>query len=785
MQLHDTLQLGRLTSPGRFTLQGTAAHIGYLVVGAEADLELTGDLTLQRLQAKTSLLRAGSASQLADLAIDGDLLVRVAQDMWLQRAVVSGHADLQHTGAQGTLRFGSLDVGRTLNMQGAGHWQGDSALAQGDVSADLGSGTFGRVESASGALRLNAGGHLAVDELHSRLQLIDLSAGSAQLGRVSAAGELKAHTQGDLSVLEGRSGGDMSLTTASGHLGHIRFGTAMDPNDPAGLLAAHLKTTGNLLVHADGDVLGGNAEADLELRMIGRNLRFGRAQSLKEDIFLQANGNFLQGHGNITGQVVEAKRDVGIIANGDLSMPKVLFGGTYSLKAGRDLVVGLGGDLNITGIAEAGRDLRFEIAGKVDLEGVRAGRNLSIVAGETINIEQFIDAGGHITLKANQGDIRIGQRIRSSSQYQGQVIAGNILLSASGSIETPLVESLNGRIDAEGARLQLGDLASSQRIDLLSRGLIRVATSRSAGDQRWTADEGIFFERLLANGQALLDGLLDVRGTELRAEQGALVRAGIRQGGSHAASIHLQQAEAPSLSLWAGNLVRVADAAIGQRLDLHGRDIQLYGRHTGSGQLDLWVQGSAEQQIADTLLLRLDAASIAAPRLYVADALIDTTAAQVDLRDARGVNRLELRTPQARVRMDNASPVYMADADVQLYELDKAFSLKQSSLLSDTSAYVLHRKLTHQVVVPNFSINREASTGVPYQGISAARFAEQHLSSGLTLVRLSSLLNSLAAAVVPSSVWVPAWSQAPVETRINIDVADERLEGDEVASWSL
>ena len=105
--------------------------------------------------------------------------------------------------------------------------------------------------------------------------------------------------------------------------------------------------------------------------------------------------------------------------------------------------------------------------------------------------------------------------------------------------------------------------------------------------------------------------------------------------------------------------------------------------------------------------------------------------------------------------------------------------------MSDTSAYVLHRKLTHQVVVPNFSINREASTGVPYQGISAARFAEQHLSSGLTLVRLSSLLNSLAAAVVPSSVWVPAWSQAPVETRINIDVADERLEGDEVASWSL
>lgn len=785
MQLHDALQLGRLTTSGRFTLQGTAAQIGHLVVGAEADLELTGDLTLQRLQAKTSQLRADSASQLADLAIDGDLLVRVAQDMWLQRAAVSGHADLQHTSAQGTLRVGSLDVGRTLNMQGAGHWLGDSALVQGDVSADIGSGIFGRLESTSGALRLNAGGHLAVDELHSRLQRIDLSAGSAQLGRVSAAGEFKAYTQGDLSVLEGRSGGDMSLTTAAGHLGHIRFGTAMDPNDTAGLLAAHLKTTGNLLVHADGDVLGGNAEADLELRMIGRNLRFGRAQSLKEDIFLQANGNFLQGHGNITGQVVEAKRDVGIIANGDLSMPKVLFGGTYSLKAGRDLVVGLGGDLNITGIAEAGRDLRFEIAGKVDLEGVRAGRNLSIVSGAAINIEQFIDAGGHITLKANQGDIRIGQRIRSSGQYEGQAIAGDILLSASGSIETPLVESLNGRIEVEGARLQLGDLASSQRIDLLSRGLIRVATSRSAGDQRWTADEGIFFDRLLANGQALLDGLLDIRGTQLRAEQGALLRAGVREGGASNASIVLDQVEAPQLSLWAGNLVRVADAGIGQRLDLHARDMQLYARHTGSGQLDLWVTGRDGQQVADRLSLQLDASRVVAPRLYVADARIDTNASQVDVRDAQGIDRLALRTAQANVYMDNASPAYMADADVQLYEMDKAFSLKQDSLLTDTSAYVLHRKLTHQVVVPNFSVNREVSVGVPYQGITAARFAEQHLSDGLIAARLASLRAVQAFSAPLLSAWMPSWSQAPVETRINIDVADERLKGDEVAYWSL
>ncbi|MBA4290477.1 MAG: hypothetical protein C0439_16045, partial [Pseudomonas sp.] len=318
-----------------------------------------------------------------------------------------------------------------------------------------------------------------------------------------------------------------------------------------------------------------------------------------------------------------------------------------------------------------------------------------------------------------------------------------------------------------------------------SRGLIRVATSRSAGDQRWTADEGIFFDRLLANGQALLDGLLDIRGTQLRAEQGALLRAGVREGGSSTASIVLDQTEAPQLSLWAGNLVRVADAGIGQRLDLHARDMQLYARHTGSGQLDLWVTGRDGQQVADRLSLRLDASRVVAPRLYVADAQIDTSASQVDLRDAQGVDRLELRTAQAIVRMDNASPAYMADADVQLYEMDKAFSLKQDSLLSDTSAYVLHRKLTHQVVVPNFSVNREVGVGVPYQGITAARFAEQHLSDGLIAARLASLRAVPAFSAPLLSAWMPSWSQAPVETRINIEVADERLKGDEVAFWSL
>ncbi|PZE10167.1 hypothetical protein DMX10_27415 [Pseudomonas sp. 57B-090624] len=783
LTLRDALLLGDLDAGGRLQLRGTSARLGNLSTGEDTAIELTGDLALQRLQAKGARVQAGNASRLGEMDIEGDLQVRVDHDLLLEQARVAGHAALLHGGSAGSLRFGSLAVARTLQLEGLGDWQGDVAEVQGDLTAAIGSGDFGRLESATGAVRLEAARHLAVDDLHSRQQGLELSAASAELGRASAAGLFRVSTRGDLVLNQGRSGGDMSLVTAAGSLGNVRFGQGVDPSDPQGLVATHLASGGNLLVQADGDVLGGNAEAQLELRMLGRNLRFGRVASLGEDVFLQASGDARQGHGNVFGLVVEAKRDIGVIAGGDLSLPTVLFGGTYSLKAGRDLVVGVGGDLDLNGVAEAGRDLRFDIAGTVALQGVRAGRDVTINSGGAIHIDQFVEAGGNVLLKADKGDVRVS-RITSTGLHEGRSIAGDIVLAAAGDIAVAEVESRNGRIQAEGASLLLGDLVAARSVDLLSRGLIRVATSRSGGDQRWSADAGIGFEHLLAKGQALLDGLLDIRGTQLVAEQGAVLRAGVRGGAVVASSIHLQRAEAPSLSLWAGDLVRVADAGIGQRLDLHARDSQLYGRHTGSGQLDLWAEGSGAGQVAQTLALRLEAADIVAPRLHVADALIDTTAARVDLRDARGVERLELRTPLARVRMDNASPSYMADADIQLYELDKAFSLKQDSLLSSTNAYVLHRKLTHQVVVPNFSASHEGE-GVPYEGITAARYAEQHLSSGLTLVRLASLLEAarLRGAVV--TAWAPSWSQVPLDTRINIDVADERLEGNEVAHWAL
>ncbi|HEY1029163.1 MAG TPA: leukotoxin LktA family filamentous adhesin [Pseudomonas sp.] len=829
MTLGGSLQLGSLDADGAWTLQGTEAEIDSAEVAGRVDMTLSGALNLQRLVGQqdwvlsaatadignawlhdAAVLRVaddlqlaqlttggdaslylGSASSLGSLSVGGDLLLSVAGLLNLDRADVAGRALLRHTGGSGdALRYTTLNVGETLDVEGVGDWQGGQANVVGDVRFTVGSADLGVLDSQTGHLSLAAQRAFAADELHSRQQWLALTAGHVALGNASAAGALTVHSGSDLNIASGRSGADLTLTTASGSLGSIRFGLPVDPADPAQLVPAHLKAAGNLLAQADGDIFGGNAEADLELRLIGRNLSLGRAQSLLEDIFLQAGGDADQGHGNITGQVVEARRDVGIVANGDLNMPRVVYGRNYSLKAGRDLTVGIGGNLDISGIAEAGRDLRFDIGGIVDLQGVKAGRHVSIRSGQYINIDESVEAGGNILLEALHGDISVGQGVRSSGldSYAGDTLAGNVVLKASGAISTPLIAAANGNVEVSGQRLLLGDIESAQRVDLLSRGLIQVRTSTSGGDQHWQADEQIRFDNLLAGGQALLDSLLDIHGGRLQSGSAAILQAGVRDGRIVPASIVLDTAIAPTLSLWAGDLAHVGDLWIGQALDVHAREARLYGRHTGAGQLDLWIEGSRGGDLAERLDMTMAASRILSPRLYVADSTLVTSADFVDIQDAAGVERLWLDTAQAKIRLDNASPAYLREADVQLYEHDKAFRLQQDALITRTDAYVLHRKISHQVLVPNFSENHDGAQGVEYQGISAARYAQQMSSPGYTAARLGEVLLRFGLPRLPALSWTPAWIGQPVDMQINLDFgARDVLKDDaqEVTQWSL
>ncbi|WXL26197.1 leukotoxin LktA family filamentous adhesin [Ectopseudomonas mendocina] len=777
-----------------------------------------------------------------------------------------------------------------VELDGSGNVSIDTLSAQLDLDLSGANLALGTANTAQGDVLVDVSGAFSADELHSATKRVQVKAGGAQLGNVSAATTLNIHTTANaLRIGTGISGGNMELTTAAGSLANIHFGPLANPSTPNVLVPTHLSSGANLLIRADGDVLGGNAEANGLLEIFGRNVTFGRVQSWLGDVFLQATGNAQQGHGNITGLKVDADGSVSIIGDGTLTIDNVEFGGTYTLRAGNDLNVGLGGDLNITGIAEAGRDLTFNVGGMVDLQGIQAGRNVVVNSGAGVNLTEGVQAGGAVSINARNGnitigtginstgsfrgnsvnsdvqltatgdirvptittangqisangqnlslddlsasanvglqaaglirvgtsrsggdqswqaaqdinltqlqaggtvsltarggDINVGTGIQSSGLFGGAATLGNVLLNASGDISAPVISAANGRISANGLNLSLGDLSASADVDLLARGAIRVNNSRSGGAQNWYADDEIFFERLLATGQVMLDSLLDTRGTELASDQAVTVRAGWRDGVASDASILIDEIRAPSISLWSGRLIRVGNAGIGQSLDLHAQDIELYGQHTGAGQLNLNITGSANS-IADRLVLGLQANQVLIPYLHATDIQLQTGGDQLEILDAQGVQRMRLQTSQAVVLMNNAGPAYLNGADVQLYEPDGAFSFSQNQLTSTTNAYVLHRAFTHQVLLPNFMEDHEGNSGLLYQGMTAARYSEQFVSREYLMARLASLL-SAAALRVPGGGWVANWQQQPASMRINLNMPEKPSTSEEVSKWEI
>lgn len=782
IQGNATQQAGRLGMEtlivgGDWQLDGGDAVVEQATIAGEVDVTLAGDLSLGTLDARSTRISAGNASRIDRLGIDGDLSLAVADNLALGRADVSHDAVLRHTGAAGQLAYSELAVGNELDVAGAGDWTGGVATSGADARFDVGSADLQRLESRGGDLLLQARRQFVAGALATPAGRIDLVAGSIEVDAADAAATLDMQvTGGPLRIQHGHSGGNLTLTAADGSLAEIHFGTPADPDAVDGLSTAHLKSGGNILVRTDGDLYGGNAEADGSVTLIGRNMRLGRIQSLQGDVFMQAAQD-------IHALLVEAHGDVGIVAGGDLDMPEVRFGGTYSLKAGKDLTVGIGGDLDVDGIAEAGRDLTFNVGGDVDLAGIKAGRNVLVNAGGGINLDEGVDAGGDIDLLARGGGISSGGVIRSRGAHDGQPMPGQVSLVASGDVDVAAVQADAGSIAVDGGSLSIGSLLASENIDLLGRGFIHVGSSRSGGGQDWYAGTGdIAFDELLAGTQAYLDSLLDTRGRVLSAGQGAVLNAGWRHGIASEATVWLDQATAQTLEIHSGNRIHVGDANLGASAALHGRDIELYGRHTGSGALNLWVQG-IDSAAAARLDAVIDAGAILVPRLFVVDGTLRTTADQVVIEDAQHVDRLRLHTANANVLMDNTTPAYQAGADVQLYELDKAFHLRQEGLVTTTNAYVLHRAYTHQVLVPNFQASHLDAL-LEFQRNSGARYGEQHLSAAFTEQRLGELDAFMFTAGEAPEGWELSWGSAPAGSRMQLegDGADP-ASGDQDLTW--
>mgnify|MGYP000470518101 CR=1 FL=1 len=176
------------------------------------------------------------------------------------------------------------------------------------------------------------------------------------------------------------------------------------------------------------------------------------------------------------------------------------------------------------------------------------------------------------------------------------------------------------------------------------------------------------------------------------------------------------------------------------------------------------------------------------PRHVVVDFLdmvrtdFETTALLADFVEATNVDYLFLDTPVARIQVDNLSPLYRPAADVQIYEMDKQFWLSQTGLETYTNGYVLHRKHTHQIRVPNFSESHQDG-GVDYQAITAATFSQMMLAPENILLRLGALMNQMAGYQNPAA---GSLNSSDETAPLNLDwqAANNNQDGD-VSSWEI
>lgn len=561
---------------------------------------------------------------------------------------------------------------------------------------------------------LDSGGAVTLDSL----------GGGIHVGALKTPMEAAAtvHDSGDLTIVDGETGSHMSLTNEGD--GDIVFGHPGDPD----MAPDHfdLRAGDTLTLLANGDILGGSAIAGNWLDFRGQNISFDRIETSGTDIYLEAVGD-------VSGASIVAARDLATVVGGNLDVTDTRWGGELLLKAGRDVAIGVGEDVVLNGLVEAGRDMTIDSGGYIEIEEARAGRDMVLHAEGDIRVTGSLEAGadvdsgydiypdGNLDLQTG-GDLHVGESLTSTGRLDLDV-AGNAYIGTYVEAEDTLVARIAGdlsvgdRIASSGDSLELDVGGTLSTRHLYAGGWMDVITGGSQLDLV-TALAGDQIRMLIGttDGQQYLeDGSLSVE----------------RMAGS-------------DLFLRSGNSVSIDEVNSSSALDIGSRFIELNQvNYTGGEALTLTVAGNT-RPAAESMRAHFNADRIVSDYYNVNEGILTQTGHVFEFQDARNVALLDLTTDYGRVVMNNDDLSYVG-ADVQLREQDRAFWLRQEGRVTYTNAYVLHRNASHQVEVPNFMADHESGEAEDYVGSSAARFTKRTFGQLL-----------LGPQILPEQVPLPA-----------------------------
>jgi len=579
-------------------------------IGGELDLRTGGHLTLAgdlHVTGQATLIAGGTLSALGTMDAGG--LTLSATGAHLAGALTSAGDLMARAGSGGLHLDAALTAGGALDLQTTGDLRLD-----GDASAsDLRLIADGRLR-AGGILRASGGGLLAAGAdlsfehtLVARDDIVLHTTGDLDVrADLQAGAALRARSGGDMRYGGDLQAGDQLALEAGGDLridGATRASTGMR------LIAGHDLSTGALEAgaleaRATRIEIGGPAR-------IGGDARLDADRLILADALLTGGGlDLLVGAGGLRADgILKSNRDLRIAALGDLHLGDVLALDDLHLEsragvieagdllAGRDLVLDALGDLQ-AGTLQAGRDLvSLSRAGRQQLAGAQAGRDLRSQAGLDLGIagdlaangdlgliaggflelrgqvraggdltaeawrielRDGLHAGGHATLHAQGGDLRLGDEARVGGdarltgarlELAGARIGGRLTLTAAGALDAQGDLIADGDIDAAAAgdlrvvgdvasagnlhlRTQTdltlnGDAQAQGRLELAALGGLSAGELRAGGDLRTDSGGDTRLRAVLALGELIADagGEYDVNGN-LIAETLAIVARG-------------------------------------------------------------------------------------------------------------------------------------------------------------------------------------------------------------------------------------------------------------------
>ncbi|MCS4504908.1 leukotoxin LktA family filamentous adhesin [Arhodomonas aquaeolei] len=613
----------------------------------------------------------------------------------------------------------ALDAGGTLDVTAVDGIAGTGARAGDSVTVNGGRIDAGRLRSVYAPVIVSAGGDVTVGEAVAEAGPLSVTstAGDLLVGTAYAGTTADFRTGGGrMTVRHAESGGDMRLVNAATDThadgGDILFGYPADPDVP--LDRFDLDAGRDLTIDATGDVTGGNARAARDLAMAGYNLHFGQVRSTGRDVQLTADWN-------VVGARAVAHRDLGIIAGNRLLMDDARYGGTLSLKAGRDLTVGTGGDIDLTGQVEAGRDMTITSGGHIRLDGASAGRDMRFTAEDDITVAEQLDAGGRMDV-VTDGDLSVGTRVEAGGpttlDVAGDASAASVTTGETLSADIGGSMDVAGAVVADGrARLDVrGDLDVGERIasqaddlDIDVGGRLTTRALEAGSDMDVITGESLSLERAVAG-------------------RTATIRAGTADGDAYApgSDLSIGRLAGSVLTLRSGASVHLDEVVASDAMDIASQYIGIaQGRYTGDDALTLDVAGS-QRPAATRVEARFDSPAIVSRWLHSNDTTLTMTGTDLMLEDAAYVDVLRATTGEAAIVVNNLDATY-AGADVQLRELDRAFWLTQTGRQTRTDAYVVHSRPGYRVIVPNYYEDHEEEGNVDYTGTSAERHVERQL----------------------------------------------------------